>query len=241
MRDGTNSHQLSVPTAQGRLQISWELFRPKFGNTITIQTGAQSSLVTHYTSQTLMDVSALLPSRQHDHCPDRCTLLSAACLLHVFHLIHCCHAEHAITVFLEWGHSRRGRSVLARPVYACLPSKHTLRPGRTRCLTYELTGVVLYAADLLRFTVYRTDKGSLDKGGLPQPAFLNFDAELLFPVAHTMQVRLRGWSLNFPIAHAWQAKRVVLVGLWSDHGRSAVVSCSLPASARSDSLHDVRT
>ena len=88
--------------------------------------------------------------------------------------------------------------MLARPGYACLPSKHTLRPGQTRYLTYEISGVVLHAADLLRFTVYRTDKGSLDKGGLPQPAFLNFDAELLYPVAHTMQVRLRGWSQISP-------------------------------------------
>ena len=44
-------------------------------------------------------------------------------------------------------------------------------------------------ADLIRFTVYRTDKGSLDKGGLPQPSFLNFDAKLLFPPAHPLQVR----------------------------------------------------
>ena len=50
--------------------------------------------------------------------------------------------------------------------------------------------LVLLPADLLRFTVYRTDKGSLDKGGLPQPAFLNFDAELLYPPAHGMEVRL---------------------------------------------------
>ena len=48
-------------------------------------------------------------------------------------------------------------------------------------------------ADLLRFTVFRTDKGSLDKGGLPQPSFLNFHAKLLFPPAHPMQVRT---SLN---------------------------------------------
>ena len=64
MRDGTTSLQLSVPMIQGRLRISWELFRPNFGNTITIQTGAQSSLVTHHTSQTLMDIAAsaaLLP------------------------------------------------------------------------------------------------------------------------------------------------------------------------------------
>ena len=44
-------------------------------------------------------------------------------------------------------------------------------------------------ADLLRFTVFRTDKGSLDKGGLPQPAFLNFHAKLLYPPAHPIQVR----------------------------------------------------
>ena len=50
--------------------------------------------------------------------------------------------------------------------------------------------LVLLPADLLSFTVYRTDKGSLDKGGLRQPAFLNFDAELLFPPAHGMEVRL---------------------------------------------------
>jgi hypothetical protein len=64
MRDGTTSLQLSAPMIQGRLRISWELFRPNFGNTITIQTGAQSSLVTHHTLQTLMDVAAsaaLLP------------------------------------------------------------------------------------------------------------------------------------------------------------------------------------
>ena len=47
---------------------------------------------------------------------------------------------------------------------------------------------VCWRADLLRFTAYRTDKGSLDKGGLPQPAFLNFDASLLYPPAHTIQV-----------------------------------------------------
>ena len=44
-------------------------------------------------------------------------------------------------------------------------------------------------ADLLRFSVCRTDKGSLDKGGLPQPSFLNFDAKLLYPPAHALQVR----------------------------------------------------
>ena len=44
-------------------------------------------------------------------------------------------------------------------------------------------------ADLMLFNVYRTDKGSLDKGGLPQPAFLNFDAKLLYPPAHALQVR----------------------------------------------------
>ena len=37
--------------------------------------------------------------------------------------------------------------------------------------------------------MYRTDKGSLDKGGLPQPSFLNFDAKLLYPPAHALQVR----------------------------------------------------
>ena len=47
----------------------------------------------------------------------------------------------------------------------------------------------LLHADLLRFTVFRTDKGSLDKGGLPQPSFLNFHAKLLYPPAHAMQVR----------------------------------------------------
>ena len=44
----------------------------------------------------------------------------------------------------------------------------------------------------MRFTVYRTDKGSLDKGGLPQPSYLNFDAKLLYPPPHALQVR-RAW------------------------------------------------
>ena len=46
-------------------------------------------------------------------------------------------------------------------------------------------------ADPLRFMVFRTDKGSLDKGGLPQPAFLNFNVKLLYPPAHPMQVQTR--------------------------------------------------
>ena len=53
-----------------------------------------------------------------------------------------------------------------------------------------------WRADLLRFTAYRTDKGSLDKGGLPQPAFLNFDASLLYPPAHTIQVGSMPQSLG---------------------------------------------
>lgn len=45
------------------------------------------------------------------------------------------------------------------------------------------------SADLLSMTIYRTDAGSLDKNGVPQPAFLNFDAKLRHPPAHEMQVR----------------------------------------------------
>ena len=37
--------------------------------------------------------------------------------------------------------------------------------------------------------VFRTEEGSLAKSGFAQPAFLNFDAELLYPPAHHMQVR----------------------------------------------------
>lgn len=48
---------------------------------------------------------------------------------------------------------------------------------------------MLLRADLLRLTVYRTDAGSLDKKGVAQPAFLNFDAKLLHPPAHEMQAR----------------------------------------------------
>ncbi|CAL8469662.1 g9203 [Coccomyxa elongata] len=47
--------------------------------------------------------------------------------------------------------------------------------------TVELT------TDLLSLTIYRTDAGSLDKNGVPQPAFLNFDAKLNHPPAHEMQ------------------------------------------------------
>ena len=46
-------------------------------------------------------------------------------------------------------------------------------------------------ADLLSLTIYRTDAGSLDKNGVAQPAFLNFDAKLRHPPAHEMQVRCR--------------------------------------------------
>ena len=36
--------------------------------------------------------------------------------------------------------------------------------------------------------VFRTEAGSLTQSGLSQPAFLNFDAELMYPPAHHMQV-----------------------------------------------------
>ncbi len=51
--------------------------------------------------------------------------------------------------------------------------------------------------DLLRLTVYRTDAGSLDKNGEPQPTFLNFDAQLLHPPAHEMQERSCVQSFHF--------------------------------------------
>ena len=50
-------------------------------------------------------------------------------------------------------------------------------------------------ADLLSLTIYRTDAGSLDKNGVAQPAFLNFDAKLRHPPAHEMQVSYRHFPL----------------------------------------------
>ncbi|BDA44649.1 hypothetical protein COCOBI_06-1260 [Coccomyxa sp. Obi] len=50
-----------------------------------------------------------------------------------------------------------------------------------------LDNTVELTTDLLSLTIYRTDAGSLDRNGVPQPAFLNFDAKLHHPPAHEMQ------------------------------------------------------
>lgn len=89
----------------------------------------------------------------------------------------------------------------------------------------------------MRFTVYRTDKGSLDKGGLPQPSFLNFDAKLLHPPAHALQVRrahlqevtLILLELSWPEQGAGPRKQELTarVGIWDDSrpGMTAAVRC----------------
>ena len=43
-------------------------------------------------------------------------------------------------------------------------------------------------ADLVEVTVYLTPAGTLDEGGVRQPAYLNFDAALLGPPAGELTV-----------------------------------------------------
>ncbi|EIE21423.1 hypothetical protein COCSUDRAFT_43159 [Coccomyxa subellipsoidea C-169] len=70
----------------------------------------------------------------------------------------------------------------------------------------KLGNTIELTTDLLRLTVYRTDAGSLDKNGEPQPTFLNFDAQLLHPPAHEMQARssaeLWGRISRLPAIHS---------------------------------------
>lgn len=47
-------------------------------------------------------------------------------------------------------------------------------------LTHGLTELVPLV-DLLNLVVYVTPAGTIDEGGVVQPAYLNFDAELLAP------------------------------------------------------------
>ncbi len=49
---------------------------------------------------------------------------------------------------------------------------------------------VVVCADLLQLTMWLTPAGTLDAGGLEQPAYLNFDVALLGPPAgNQMEVR----------------------------------------------------
>ena len=60
---------------QGKLRVAWELYRPNFGNTVTIQTGAWPFLSTHKTPLSLTAVCACAAPpqpRQQLHHPDRC-------------------------------------------------------------------------------------------------------------------------------------------------------------------------
>ena len=51
------------------------------------------------------------------------------------------------------------------------------------------------AADLLKFVAYVVPSGTRDEGGIEQPAYLNFDAELLSFPASRMKV---GNSISMP-------------------------------------------
>ncbi len=53
------------------------------------------------------------------------------------------------------------------------------------------------AADLLSVIVYLTPAGTRDEGGVPQPAYLNFDAALLGPPAHSLKVGCQTPSTPF--------------------------------------------
>ena len=48
----------------------------------------------------------------------------------------------------------------------------------------------------MRFVVFCTEEGSPAKSGFTQPAFLNFDAGLLYPPAHHMHVRCASPALQ---------------------------------------------
>ena len=54
-------------------------------------------------------------------------------------------------------------------------------------------------ADLLQITVWLTPAGTVDDGGVKQPAYINFDVSLLSPPAgNEMQVRARCPMLCLP-------------------------------------------
>ena len=43
------------------------------------------------------------------------------------------------------------------------------------------------AADMINMVIYVTPAGTIDEGGIAQPAYLNFDAELLAPPAGALK------------------------------------------------------
>lgn len=53
MAPGENMQEHDMMLPQGKLRVDWELYRPNFGNTITIQTGAWPFLSTHETPLSL--------------------------------------------------------------------------------------------------------------------------------------------------------------------------------------------
>ena len=73
---------------------------------------------------------------------------------------------------------------VSRPAH--LPSLSAAMPGRAvPLLTLTLT---CCCADMLSVTVFVTPAGTRDAGGVLQPAYLNFDAQLLGPPAPGMKV-----------------------------------------------------
>ena len=49
------------------------------------------------------------------------------------------------------------------------------------------------AADMINLAAFVTPAGTRDEGGVEQPAYINFEAELLAPPAGALQVHLLSW------------------------------------------------
>ncbi len=47
MREGETTQEHELVSKLGKLRLSWELYRPNFGNTIAIQTGEAALLCSH--------------------------------------------------------------------------------------------------------------------------------------------------------------------------------------------------
>jgi len=58
----------------------------------------------------------------------------------------------------------------------------------------------LSAADLVQVVVWVTPAGTLDEGGLEQPAYLNFDVALLGPPANSEMQGIVGETYNRMLA-----------------------------------------
>ena len=168
MSNGETEQEHILALESGELMLLWQLHRPDVGQAVEITSGARALPAFHACA------GATAPPAVYTHAPMLCIL----CLLP---FLACTCAPDA----LRCTHTRRSsHGLVSRPAH--LPSLSAAMPGRAvPLLTPTLT---CCCADMLSVTVFVTPAGTRDAGGVLQPAYLNFDAQLLGPPAPGMKV-----------------------------------------------------